>query len=293
MKEISDFVGISTNSMPGIDIWEAVELTKKYELSCFEIHMGDFEAAVGNPWMIPHAGVWARTFDAGNRKKLKKAMSHIKNLVIHGTPIDLNIAALNPGIRAESKKQYAEAIELGADLGAEWVTYHEGRCSNTVVPPEYAEDRNVEFINEVKTRALELGIKLAYESFNTNFLDRIPDDNFGILLDIGHSVMYGNKFAPEGRGDTGTVTDWIEFLGNRLVEMHIHDVINWSENATLGTAHRSFEYGLCINLEKVVRKLKEKNIIVPMISEIYEPDAETACETLARTKENIIKYWNS
>lgn len=60
MERIEDYVGISTNVMTGIDIWEAAKLTRKYNLTCFEIHLGDFEAAVGDPWMIPHAGVWPR-----------------------------------------------------------------------------------------------------------------------------------------------------------------------------------------------------------------------------------------
>lgn len=41
--------------------------------------------------------------------------------MIHGTPVDVNIAALNPGTRAESQRQYLAAIELAIDRGA-----HEG-----------------------------------------------------------------------------------------------------------------------------------------------------------------------
>jgi sugar phosphate isomerase/epimerase len=292
MDSIGDFVGISTNTQTGVDIWETVRLTKEYGITCLEIHLGDFEAAVGNPWMIPHAGVWPRTFDKAQREKLRNEMSHIKNLVIHGTPVDLNIAALNPGIREESQKQYKEGLELAIDLGAKWMTYHPGRPTNSVVSPKYAEDHNVEFIESVIERAKEGGVKLAYETFNDNLIERIKDKQFGILIDAGHAVMMHNKFAPESRGDTSTVTNWIDFLGDRLIEMHLHDVINWSENPNLGTAHRAFGYGLCIDLEKVIKKLKEKNLIVPLVSEIYEGTAEKAMQVLAETKENIIKFWN-
>ncbi|OGV51813.1 MAG: hypothetical protein A2017_18905 [Lentisphaerae bacterium GWF2_44_16] len=293
MKGIDDFVGISTNVMTGVNIWEAASLTREYGLSCLEIHLGDFEAAVGNPWMLPHAGVWPRNFSAKQRRELKEQLSHIKNLIIHGSPVDLNIAALNPGIREESKRQYREAIGLAADLGARWVTYHPGRPTNSVVPPQYAEDRNVEFILEVLDDAKHAGVKLAYECFEASYLERIPDPDFGILIDTGHAVMMQNRFAPLGRGNTQTVIDWIEFLGNRLIEMHIHNVINWSENPHLGTAHRSFEYGLCLDLEAIVRKLKEKLIMLPLVSEIYEPSAEEAVKTVVRTKERIVKTWQS
>lgn len=288
---IEDYIGVSTNVMSGIDIWEAAKLTKKYKLTCLEIHLGDFDAAVGNPWMILHAGVWPRTFPKTERKKLRKELGHIKNLVIHGTPSDINIAALNPGVREESQLQYREALDLAIDLGAKWMTYHEGHPSNSVVPPAYARDRNIEFITSILEKSEAAGIKLAYETFDEKLLTRIPNRNFGFLIDTGHAVMQGNKFAPEGRGDTGTILKWLDFLGDRLIEMHLHNVINWAEVPIRGIAHRSFEYGLCLNLEAIIKKLKSKKLMVPLISEIYEPTAELAVETLARTKEKIIEYY--
>ncbi|MFA5689998.1 MAG: sugar phosphate isomerase/epimerase [Kiritimatiellales bacterium] len=292
MDLMEDFIGVSTNTLTGIDIWDAAELTRKYGLTCMEIHLGDFEAAVGNPWMIPHAGVWPRTFSQDDRKRLREKLGHIKNLTIHGTPLDLNIAAVNPGIREESQKQYREALELAYDLGAKWMTYHQGRPALSVVSPRYVEDRNVEFILSILEQAKEWDIKLAYESFNVNLLERIPDAQFGLLLDVGHAVMAANKFAPEGRGDTQTVLNWIDFCGDRLIEMHMHDVINWAENAALGTAHRAFGYGLCLDLEKIAEKLKEKNRLIPLISEIYEPTAEKAVQTTAEMKERILAMMN-
>jgi sugar phosphate isomerase/epimerase len=219
-------------------------------------------------------------------------LSHIKNLVIHGTPTDLNIAALNPGIRNESQRQYREMLELGIDLGARCVTYHQGRASNAVVPPSYVRDRNIEFIESILTEAEDAGIKLAYETFDEKYLERIPDKTFGFLLDTGHAAMRGNKFAPEGRGNTKTILDWIDFLDDRLVEMHIHNVINWAEMPIYGMAHRSFEYGLCLDLEQIIAKLKENQLMIPLISEIYEPTAEQAVKTLLETKEKIIEYWD-
>jgi sugar phosphate isomerase/epimerase len=290
---IGDFVGVSTNVMTGVDIWEAVTLTRKYKLTCMEIHLGDFDAAVGNPWMITHAGIWPRTFSKTERKKLKKELSHIRNLVIHGTPSDINIAALNPGIREESQLQYREALDLAVDLGAKWMTYHGGHPSNSVVPSSYARDRNIEFINSILKKAKSAKIKLAYETFDEKLLKAIPDKTFGFLIDTGHAVMQGNKFAPEGRGDTETILNWLDFLGDRLIEMHIHNVINWAEVPIRGIAHRSFEYGLCLNLETIIKKLKSKNLMVPLISEIYEPSAEMAVHTLAKTKERIIEYYES
>lgn len=289
---IGDFVGISTNVMTGVNIWDAAELTRKYNLTCMEIHFGDFDAAVGNPWMLPHAGIWPRSFSQDERKRLKNELSHIKNLVIHGTPTDLNIAALNPGIREESQRQYREMLELCMDLGAKWATYHQGRPSNTVVSPAFVRDLNVEFMESLLHDAKNADIKLAYETFDVQLLERIPDCTFGFLLDIGHAAMGGNKFSPDGRGDTKTILDWIDFLDDRLIEMHIHNVINWAEMPIYGMAHRSFEYGLCLNLEQIIKRLKKKNILVPLISEIYEPTAERAVQTVAETKEKISEYWN-
>ena len=71
--------------------------------------------------------------------------------------------------------------------------------------------------------------------------------------------------------------------------MHIHNVVNWAEMPIYGMAHRSFEYGLCIELKPIIRKLKEQELMIPLISEIYEPTAEKAVETLAKTKEKICR----
>lgn len=103
--------------------------------------------------------------------------------------------------------------------------------------------------------------------------------------------MQDNKFTVDGRGDTDTILNWLDFLGDRLIEMHIHNVINWAEVPIRGIAHRSFEYGLCLNLETIIKKLKSKKTMVPLISEIYEPTAEQAVQTLAKTKEKIIEYY--
>gem|GEM_PF-3527509 len=288
---MNDLIGISTNVMTGVDIWEVARLTREYGLTCLEIHLGDFEAAVGNPWMIPYAGVWPRTFSQSQREKLRVALSHIRNLLVHGTPVDVNIAALNPGIRAESERQYLEAIELAADLGASWVTFHVGSTSLAVVPPAEVRRHNVEFMRKALESSQESGIRLAYESFDADLLEQIPDRRFGLLLDTGHAVMAPNRFCPDGRGDTRTIVDWIDFLGPRLVELHIHDVINWAENPGRGTAHRSFEYGLCLDLETIVAKLKQAQLAVPLISEMYEPTARMAVETAVRTKERIVRFW--
>ncbi len=292
MESIADYVGISTNVMTGVDIWEAIRLTREYGLACFEIHLGDFEAAVGNPWMIPHAGVWPRTCDKGMRERLRREMAHIKNLVIHGTPVDLNIAALNPGIREESIRQYREGLEFAIDLGAKWMTYHPGHPTNSVVSPDYVRGLNVDFIQGILDRAGSEGIELAYETFDCELLERIPDKTFGLLIDTGHAVMDGNRFAPDGRGTTRTILDWIDFLGERLTEMHLHDVINWSENPAIGTAHRAFGYGLILDLEAIIGRLKKHDRLLPLISEIYEPTAEQAVRTVAGMRERIVKWWN-
>ena len=97
--------------------------------------------------------------------------------------------------------------------------------------------------------------------------------------------------APALRREPVALLDWIDCLGDRLIEMHIHDAINWAENPRRGTAHRSFTYGLCLELEPIVKRLKERDLIVPLISEMYEPTAEGAVATLAETKERIVRCW--
>ena len=281
---IESFIGVSTNVLPQIDIWEAIKLVNKAGFKAFEIHLGTFEGCFGNPWLVPHAGVWPRTFTEQERKRLREEIQCFDVVIIHGTPIDVNIAALNPGIREESQRQYREAIELAGEIGAKYVTFHPGRPSNSLHNPEEIRKHNVDFILKMLPLIEKYKLKVGYECFDLKLLDAIKNPNFGLLLDMGHAVSYH-------RGNTDTVLEWIDRIGERLIEVHAHDVMNWAEVPERAIAHRSFDYGTCLDLSRISLKLKENGYLGPIIFEILEPTAEKTIEKCLHAKEIILKAW--
>ncbi|MCK4649202.1 sugar phosphate isomerase/epimerase [bacterium] len=262
-----------------------MRLVHKAGFKAFEIHLGTFEGCFGNPWLIPHAGVWPRTFSKQERKKLKEELQSFDRVIIHGTPTDVNIAALNPGIREESQRQYIEAIELAADTGVKYVTFHPGRQSNSVHNPKEVRKHNINFALRVLPLAEKYNLCIAYESFDLELLKAIKNPRFGLLLDMGHAVMGAS------RGDTNTILEWIDKIGKRLIEVHAHNVMNWAEVPERGIAHRSFDYGTCLDLTAISRKLKKVGYLNPIIFEILEPTAERTIEKCLQAKETILKVW--
>lgn len=130
-------------------------------------------------------------------------------LSVHAPFNSLNMAALNPGIRAESIRQILAAIDMCADMGGHLVTIHNG---SYVVSEEFRKkvpevariqwDYNVESLRQAADRAHEQGISLCLENigFEAKTIDRCADDMLVIreavaspalwfCVDIGHARL--------------------------------------------------------------------------------------------------------
>ncbi|MDY6904523.1 MAG: sugar phosphate isomerase/epimerase family protein [Thermodesulfobacteriota bacterium] len=130
-------------------------------------------------------------------------------LSVHAPFNSLNMAALNPGIRAESIRQVVAAIDMCADMGGNLVTVHNG---SYVVSkdfqkkvPEVAQiqwDYNLEALREITDRAEQRGVSVCLENigFEGKTIDRNTDDMLAIreaiaspalwfCVDIGHARL--------------------------------------------------------------------------------------------------------
>src|SRR6056297_1182040 len=132
-------------------------------------------------------------------------------LAVHAPFTSLNIAALNPGIRAESIRQTKAAIDMCADMGGDLVTVHNGsyvvsrRFRKKV--PQVAEiqwDYNLDALRQAAGRADERGVSLCLENigFESGTIDHTVDDLLAIreavgspalwfCVDIGHARLNG------------------------------------------------------------------------------------------------------
>lgn len=118
---------------------------------------------------------------------------------VHAPFTSLNIAALNPGVRAESIRQIKAAIDLSADIGGKRVTLHNGnyvlsRNFRKKIPQivEVQWDYNIESLETIAARGEERGITLCLENigFEHNSIDRTADDMLAIQKAVGSPALF-------------------------------------------------------------------------------------------------------
>lgn len=286
--DIADRIGSTSFAFHSMSIYDAIDLLEEADLG-LEIHLGDFEAEIGDPWGRTQCGVWPRTCDARERARLCERLQDFRTLTVHGTPFDLNVAAINPGIREESVRQYLEAIEFAHDLGSRYVTYHLGRPSSAIDDPHRVLECNVEFGKRASDLAEKYDIILGMENGNDiarfkETIDRIDRDNFGLLLDIGHAVM-------NPRGDTDTVLEWIEAFAGKIVEVHAHNVLSWAAVGAHAIDHQAFDAGTCLDMPVIFKALKQARFEGPIIFEIVEPTADQVITKCKEAREVIVEAW--
>lgn len=75
----------------------------------------------------PH--FWPPSFLTNDRKNLRNMLDQLglELIAINPTFLDINLASLNPGIRAESVKQIIDQITLASDLGAKLIVVIPGK----------------------------------------------------------------------------------------------------------------------------------------------------------------------
>jgi sugar phosphate isomerase/epimerase len=153
-------------------------------------------------------------------------------LAVHAPFNSINIAAINPGIRAESVKQQKDAIELCSDLGGRAVVVHNGEY---IVSPNIRKkvpgverlqwDYNVQSIREIAAFAREQGVMVCLENigFEPDHMDHcvadlirikqeVDEPALAFCIDIGHARL--NNELPEAIEKMGPFTGHIHFTDN-------------------------------------------------------------------------------
>lgn len=204
---------------------------------------------------------------------------------VHAPFTSLNIAALNPGVRAESIRQVVAAIDLSADIGGQRGTLHNGEY---VLSPNFRKripevariqwDYNIESLRTIADHARGRGIMLCLENigFEPNAIDRSADDMLAIrravdspavffCIDIGHARL--NR----------ELTAVIEKLGPFTRQVHFTDNLGQvDDHLVIGTGN--FDYSPCL---KFIRTFDG-----PVILEVVKvgTDPEPARRSLAYFK---------
>lgn len=142
---------------------------------------------------------------------------------IHPPAWDINLTSENRSIRDASFNEYKKAIEFAHMIEADHVVIHPGFCFSPHFDKKIAQQRALNYINELCQIAKKLNIKLAIENVGyhgtsiftqdeyTHFLVNV-DDTAGYLIDTGHAHL-NNWDIPQLIKDTK----------DRLLALHLHD----------------------------------------------------------------------
>lgn len=160
---------------------------------------------------------------------------------IHAPFNDVNIASLNESFRETSVIELIKVMNIAAELDIKTITIHPGMYSMVV---SGLEERSImaakRSLRTLDRMAQECGVRLCVENMpgfkfflgqTAEQLSELLDGtNLPVCLDIGHA------------NTTGQLNEIIDVLGNRIMNVHIHDNDGkQDQHLTIGDGNIDFE----------------------------------------------------
>jgi sugar phosphate isomerase/epimerase len=277
-------IGVSTLFMPatGITLWEALDVAYDAGFGSIEIIPADFHGCNGYPRTMMSVGFNLDTITGKETDRLAESVSRFQCRHVHGHCRGINIASRNPGIAAESVRQYMQCAELAVRIDAPLFTYHMGI-------PEYQEEidyddfiieKNIEFGKRIADFAEKHSLVTGYENLGgfpspeqmLEMLDKIGSERFGFQFDVGHSFMVPphDPFA------------WLKLLGDRIVGFHLHGTYHRPDRGYEN--HQSLEMEGCIDLAVLKARLAEHGFSGQTTLEVLSNSFSDYMEKCKRSK---------
>jgi sugar phosphate isomerase/epimerase len=287
---IAERIGVSTITMTGVSLRSALEAIASAGFKVAEIWAADFQGVIGYP-LAPAAGAWPRTCSEESRRDIRDVLSAFDTAIVHVQLYGADVAALNPGIREESRRQYLEALELGIDIGASHVTYHHGSLGDVLGAngPErhrLAWDFNVDMAQTLAEQARGTDILLGYEngliSRTMKLVDAVDRSCFGILLDVPHAAMAAGFKGTEG------IIDDLALCRDKIVEVHAHGL--WSDVCVLRD-HQDLRRSNCLDYGSIMATLRGMGFEGPFVFEVCAPDAAGVIERCREFRDHLVACW--
>ena len=151
-------------------------------------------------------GPYAPSYLLENQDLLEPFHSYDLGYYIHSPTIDLNIASLNSGIRAESVRQTKECLDLAELIGAKAITVHPGQVGRKEdrvrqMGLQFATESIQELVDYTEDKEVVLDVENMPERFS--FLGNRPEEledftnktGCGITIDLGHANTCDNPEA--------------------------------------------------------------------------------------------------
>lgn len=156
--------------------------------------------------------------------RLQEDLAHFAGpLSLHGPVMDLNPASLDPGITAQSRERYKQAIDVALTLGARYLAFHSQWTPIYTVANCYQpwKDEMVQYFRQlvdeyVKDTPLTLVVENFLDqdpSILQDFVDGVDSPYFRACLDIGHVNLF-SRLDP---------VLWYDALQGRIATIHLHN----------------------------------------------------------------------
>ncbi len=301
--DIAARIGVSTFWLPAgsATLEEIISQVRAAGLDTLEIVPADYQGVMGYP-TVRSAGLWPRTFGQEERRRLRALIEDFSIVTVHGPHLGgLNLASINPGIRAETQRQFVECIELAVDLGVRIVTFHSGDFNwGYLEPPADVITRGVEFGRIAAEHAEKHDLVMGYEvgpPLVTDIIDAIGSDRFGLHLDLGHAVHEGLRQgraveqSVSGAGGavaTAHILNYVRHFAGRIVEVHVHGAYVHS----LGVEdHQPLDRNNIIDFPRVISELKATGFAGPFVFELMGNDVATVLAYCRQGKDRLVELW--
>ena len=121
---------------------------------------------------------------------------------IHGPTVDINIASLNDGIRAESVKQMKECIDYAESINAHAITVHAGKIGRNDPPLRKAAleiacesiSELVDYADNVIISVENMPVRQAFLGNKIEELEMFQNEcGCNLTIDVGHGNTTGNN----------------------------------------------------------------------------------------------------
>lgn len=252
-------LGLSTLLYPDEPPMRTIQIASQFDLDYVEIILEPY---------------FPRNPDSNYLKELGDSIkAEGLDVRVHGRTWDLNPTSNYPKIREIALTQARKGIKTCNLLGGDVITLHPGRCWFRE-GEEYLEkcmEKYIHYIEEVEEISREQGIKIAVETggLGIDFPKGIPEfkrvtksrENVGVTIDTGH--LFLTAFRSGMNRPEQKIVNYIEELGDKLVNVHLHD------NSGMSDEHRVPGRGK-IDFAPVLKSLEDR-YTGPIIFEIQKP----------------------
>jgi len=285
-----DLIGVSTISFGGIQAEEAIDAVAAGGFRTIEMLLGvDRMAAIGHPSPLP-ASCWLfpDNVDRSARQRLRAKLSGFACVTAHVQIADVNIASINPRIRAESVRQYVDCIELARDLNIPLITFHCGRLTRAGYPGVGAAESlgyNRQFAELALDLAQKYDMHMGYECLGPECLDLIAmvkaagGHRFGVHIDL--------MWTTRAVGREGLLKAIEESRGH-IVEVHVHGGLH---RAMEVAGHLPVRMNNVVDFATALPRIRDTGFRGPFIFEITSSeDAATVIRDCQDSKRLVLDY---